>query len=488
MLPLLRQLPWLRGPIRFFRLIISRHAFILQFNPIFYPERNDANPSYSFRMNVRKSLSERSEAFASRLQVIEGKARQLLEYSQSGEHLSFTTHGFSHISAVEENYDWLLSQADIDEFNPAEIFCLLCATFFHDAMMVPRHLGDETVARRDHARRAKEFLVAKHQLLNLSIHEATAISEIIQAHAANSLDDIQSEVVLVNSLVDLRKLGACLSVADLCHADASRAPEIVFQHLVLDEESAYHWRRHLQISGITRKGDRILMSAIFFSDEGEHAIISYKEQIEQQLGFVSPYFRSKLNPLSGVDLQARRLKSQLDVTMRFQANTSAILDLLIEGVYQRADVFLRELIQNSLDACHLRFARAFKRSEHYSPRIVISFLKEENFVRAIRIDDNGIGMDVGDVQDTVLWIGNSISKRGDVRSLLDETTKKNLIATFGIGLLSCFKCAQHVIVRTKKEGRDALEFRATSISDEIKPVKLKTTKSAPPSSLSYVLS
>jgi hypothetical protein len=420
-------------------------------------------------MNLRNSLSERSQPLSSRLQVIEAKARQIVEFSQAGAHLSFTTHGFSHISAVEENYDWLLSAADVADFNPPELFCLLCATFFHDALMIPRQLGDEATARRDHAKRAHDFLMEQHELLTLSIHEATAIGQVIAGHATNDITEIQSEIALGSVLLDLRKLGACLSLADICHADASRAPDIVFRHLALDEDSAFHWRRHLQISGITRKGDRILMSALYFSDDGENAVVAYKEQIEQQLSIVSPYFRSRLSALTGVDLQAQRLKSRLDVPMRFQTNTPAILDILIEGVYQRSDVFLRELVQNSLDACHLRLARAFKRSEHYAPRIVICLLKKKGAIRGVRIDDNGIGMDVGDVQDTVLWIGNSISKRGDVRSLLDETTKKNLIATFGIGLLSCFKCADEVVVRSKKEGGDPLEFRAASISDEIRP-------------------
>src|SRR5262249_45716194 len=159
-------------------------------------------------------------------------------------------------------------------------------------------------------------------------------------------------IALGSTIVDIRKLAACLSIADICHADSRRVPEIVFRHLELDEDSSFHWKRHLQIAGIARNGNRLVMSAHYFSDEGQKAVEEYRHQVENQLTIVRPYFDSVLSPLTRVDLDARRLKSQLDVTLQFQANTPAILDILIEGVYQRSDVFLRELVQNALDACH----------------------------------------------------------------------------------------------------------------------------------------
>ena len=420
-------------------------------------------------MKLRNSLRDRSQVLSSRLEGIEAKARQLIEYSQGGSHLTFTPHGVSHISAVEENFDWLLSDRDVENMNPVEIFCLLSATFFHDAMMIPPKLGAEAQAREQHALAAIATLQKQRDLIGLSIHEADAIAEIIKGHAVGSLIELRQNIALGSTLIDIHKLGACLSLSDICHADASRAPEIVFRYLELDEESAYHWRRHLQISGVTRKDDAILMSAVYFSDEGKTAVEEYRAEVEKQLKLVSPYFHSVLTPITKVELQAKQLASNLDVSMRFQANTPAILDILIEGVYERPDVFLRELVQNSIDACHIRSARAIKRAESFAPRIIVTLLKKSEKTVAIRIDDNGIGMDVRDVQDTVLWIGNTISKRNDVKKLLSETTDKQLIATFGIGLLSCFKAASIITIRSRKEARDPIELSMSSITQEIKP-------------------
>ena len=420
---------------------------------------------------LRQRIQELSSDYYARLQVVETKAQQFLEYSQGGAHMSFTPHGLSHISAVEQNYDWLLPDSDLKAFNASETFCLLCATFFHDALMVPGRQGEESIARENHIGRAQAFLLKHRDLIGLSIHEVNAISEVIRGHGVYDINDISSKVVLGMEVIDLRKLGACLSLADICHADASRAPEIVFRHLDLEEESASHWRRHLQISGITRDEDAILMSALTFSEQGSIAVGEYKVAIEQQLEFVRPYFDTVLRPIKRVELIEKRLESPLDQTLQFNANTPAILKLLIEGVYDREDVFIRELVQNSLDSCLLRRAKQLRRNIEYKPQILITTFDEHGELKALRIDDNGIGMDLTDVQDTVLWIGNSISSKDDVISLLQETLGKNLIATFGIGLLSCFKASNNITIRTCKENETPLQLRLTGVSANIKPEK-----------------
>jgi len=58
--------------------------------------------------------------------------------------------------------------------------------------------------------------------------------------------------------------------------------------------------------------------------------------------------------------------------------------------------------------------------------IVLTALMEKGHVRALRIDDNGVSMDISDVQDTVLWIGSSIAGQTATQTLLQETLRKNL--------------------------------------------------------------
>jgi len=418
---------------------------------------------------LRQRLQELSPELNSRLSNIETKGRQFLEYSQGGAHLTFTPHGFSHISAVEASYDWLLVDADYPRFNTAEIFCLIVATLFHDALMIPKAVGKELQSRAGHATNARDFLLKNRDLIGLSLHEVDIIGDIIKGHGVNSLHVVAKEVVLGSQIVEVRKLAACLSLADIAHADSSRAPEIVFRYLDLDEDSSLHWKQHMQISGITRKGDILLMSALTFSEEGDRAVEEYRRGIEDQLSIIKPYFDTVLQQIRNVELSTKRLESPLDQTLRFQTNTSGVLKVLIEGVYDREDVFVRELVQNSLDACLLRRLKLERRNVAYEPKILLTFLLEGKRVRAFRIDDNGVGMDLNDLRDTVLWIGSSIATKADVAELVHQAASRNLIATFGIGLLSCFKASNQIKVRTAKEKALPLGYVLTSVADAVKP-------------------
>jgi hypothetical protein len=399
---------------------------------------------------LRAHLSQNNAALYARFKSFELQAEKILEWAQAGAHLSHTTHGLSHIHRVEEIYDWLLGGDDINDLTSGEVFCLLCATYCHDMFMIPKFAGDEPRARAEHASRAATELRKLQGQLGLTTSEATYIGEIIRGHHVEQISELMADAVLGSDNIRIQMLGSCLSMADICHADESRAPKIVFEYLSLEEDSAWHWRRHMQISGINRSGNKILLSAISFSDEGRHAVEQYALEIERQLKRVSPYFDVKLLPLTSVDLRIRELESEFDQDLSFKTDTAAVLDMLVSGIYQQPDVFVRELIQNALDATYVETARCKKNAIPYQPTIAITALRNgSGKTLAVRIDDNGSGMDVSEVKDTLLLIGQSRNNKESVQNLLKETGK-SLIANFGIGLLSCFRVAANTVIRTQK--------------------------------------
>jgi hypothetical protein len=419
---------------------------------------------------IRNQLQVLDVDLYSRFCVIEQKARSLLEYSQGGAHIFYTTHGYSHTSQVEQNYDWLLAIDDLSKFNKKELFCLLVATYFHDAFMIPKRPGDELRARQEHAVKAVEYLKTHCDAIGIDIHEASCVGEVIRGHHVQSLDEITPETVLGSDVVDQRKLAACLSVADICHADASRAPRIVAEYLDLDPESHWHWRRHLQIGGVARKNDDILVSGTIFSDDGEKTILAYCDEIRKQLNIVKPYFRSILLPVSDVKLLLTRSSSPVERPLSFQADMSKLLDLLINSVYSDRNVFIREIIQNSLDACRIRMASELQ-SKGYKPQIICTALYKERstYPWGVRIDDNGVGMSINDFEDTVLWLGRSISSNEDIVELLQSGTMPPLIGVFGIGMMSCFGVAEEIMIASAKAGSQPFRVKIKSIFDQIMP-------------------
>ena len=79
--------------------------------------------------------------------------------------------------------------------------------------------------------------------------------------------------------------------------------------------------------------------------------------------------------------------------LSFQAEVSKLLDLVANSLYSEREIFLRELISNSADACEkLRYQSLSKKNilgGDKDLKINVRVSKKKKF---IEIQDNGIGM------------------------------------------------------------------------------------------------
>ncbi|MDR1582991.1 MAG: HSP90 family protein [Prevotellaceae bacterium] len=118
----------------------------------------------------------------------------------------------------------------------------------------------------------------------------------------------------------------------------------------------------------------------------------------------------------------------------FQVNLKGMIELLSEHIYSSPNVFVRELLQNGVDAITARKS------------IDESFTGEVNVYiddgrSGMIFEDNGIGLSEDEVHKFLSVIGQS-SKRDDI-------LEKDYIGKFGIGLLSCFVVSDEIIVETR---------------------------------------
>ncbi len=148
-------------------------------------------------------------------------------------------------------------------------------------------------------------------------------------------------------------------------------------------------------------------------------------------------------------------------TFEFKAETSRLLNLVINSLYTTKDIFLRELISNASDALdRLRFERVT------NPTIVADDHSDEIRIepnvenRTLTIHDNGIGMTREEV---ILNLG-TIAKSG-TRELLQQAAENgdrevlsSLIGQFGVGFYSVFMVADKVSVITRKAGEEIGTF------------------------------
>ena len=145
-------------------------------------------------------------------------------------------------------------------------------------------------------------------------------------------------------------------------------------------------------------------------------------------------------------------------TLGFQTEVKQLLHLMIHSLYSNKEIFLRELISNASDAADkLRF-EALAKPELLEGgaelKIRLSFDKD---AKTVTLEDNGIGMNRGEV---IAHLG-TIAKSGtaDFMKNLTGDQKKDstLIGQFGVGFYSAFIVADKVDVFSRRAGDAASE-------------------------------
>jgi hypothetical protein len=148
------------------------------------------------------------------------------------------------------------------------------------------------------------------------------------------------------------------------------------------------------------------------------------------------------------------------VDLRFSVDTSAALKLLTGNrLYSDSRVFLRELIQNAVDACNLK--RRFEKN--YDPSISLHFNDD---ISVVTVRDNGIGMDRQWIEKYFLTIGISLYQSSEVRSAGQRSRIDfNFISQFGIGFLSSFLVADKIVIKTRKSDGPGLMITISNLRD-----------------------
>ncbi len=148
----------------------------------------------------------------------------------------------------------------------------------------------------------------------------------------------------------------------------------------------------------------------------------------------------------------------------FEAYIPTLLPLLTgENLYKKKEVFIRELIQNSLDAILLREDILSKQgsglnSTQKEIKIIIGKSKNPQTGKDrkyLKIIDHGIGMDTFKIERYFTSIGRSFYVSDEFDELIkNEEINYKPISNFGIGFLSAFMVCKEIEVMTKSYDND----------------------------------
>ncbi len=154
---------------------------------------------------------------------------------------------------------------------------------------------------------------------------------------------------------------------------------------------------------------------------------------------------------------------------QFSVDLHGVVDLLSNHLYSGPQVYIRELLQNAVDATSAR--------EDGSAGSVRFALGEVDGRPALHVTDEGVGLTLDEARSFMGVIGRS-SKRDEI-----GMARESLIGQFGVGILSCFAVSEQVRVLSTSASSDetitwvgdADGTWVVEVSDETHPVGATVT-------------
>ena len=143
------------------------------------------------------------------------------------------------------------------------------------------------------------------------------------------------------------------------------------------------------------------------------------------------------------------------MSFKFQVHLRGIIELLSKHLYSGPQVYLRELLQNGVDAIRARLTLETKHAGEITLEVLGHGKKGPP---TLLFTDNGIGLTEAEIHEFLATIGQS-SKRGEGD---DWDQPSDFIGRFGVGLLSCFIVCEEIVVLTRSAREPAaktLEWR-----------------------------
>ena len=415
---------------------------------------------------------------------------------------NYTMHDMNHglrVAAYMEELAFGLDEdfnTNIQMYNPLELALLILSAMLHDIGMFIRPEDEEQIknnnikytesltyegvlktckddkeavkeiVRITHAARISEFIDYKIGgksindilLVNGNYPYSEDIVSICKGHGEDYtyVKNLRNNITKGSYTYNPQYIAVLLRIADYLDLDKQRTPILWYSMMGLQGFSREEWEKHFIIQNekkLRKYIDGKLQ--IYFDGKSANAKIhrkylKYIDEIRDELENAD----ALLNTISNDKKYSFRVSTKLDdcvqtqgfkySDLRLSLDYSSITDLLMgKNIYGDSKLGLRELIQNSIDACKLMEEIKLNNLDCPDPAIYILYSKKNNYVK---IKDTGIGMSLDVVKKHFLNVGKSYYKSNDY---MHKNYTYKPIGQFGIGFLACFLLSENVTIKTK---------------------------------------
>jgi hypothetical protein len=265
---------------------------------------------------------------------------------------------------------------------------------------------------------------------------------------------------LLGETANIRALAVYLRLVDLFDLSEQRTPYVIWKFVAPREpRSKMEWAKHRALRPVTcpdyLEGRIIRVDGSTDDHEVYAALEDLRIYCEDQLRGCNDVLARMNDPRHQIDIYhidwrvaARGFKP---ISIRFEFHRDRMFEMLSEEIYQGDRyIFLRELLQNSVDAIRMR--REIFQGKGISPvsigEIHVNVEHGSGGDAVITWRDDGIGMDEYIVRNYLAVVGESYYRSEDFRRV---GLKMDPISRFGIGLLSCFMVGDRIEIDTLKD-------------------------------------
>ena len=399
---------------------------------------------------------------------------------------NYTNHDITHSLRVAD-YMVSLLPAPIEEYSHTELAIMLISAILHDVGMPVSEtessldITKQDEIRRNHHIRSEEFVLKKASIdyfkidTNSEVNFQKIVSLIVRSHGEdicwiekNINDDEEYGVDSINPIF----IACLLRLSDYLDFDSRRTPYSLFDYLQLTSVSYEEWRKHFPITNYNKinKERQIYFNGRCEEPEVYHQIAKYFEDIEKEIkrGKLLLFECEKKYKIDISDNILNKIEHDKfsSVNLQFNMDYAAITNILMgENLYSDKTVVIRELLQNSIDACLVKQELYKNKATNYSPEIKIIIDSNK-----ITICDNGVGMTKKVIENYFLCIGKSYYNSEGFKNLNCNYTP---ISHYGIGFLSSFLLTDKIEITTVPFENNKLKYNFIVKKDD-RNVEIKT--------------
>lgn len=440
----------------------------------------EGNPFFQL-LESRAEKEADARVYAGLLLLTEPEAQEALEFIK-GVFPGFTPHGMAHSLRILTNLYQALSDPLREALSAPELFCLMMAAMFHDMGMALPEEPDRNRQRQEH------HLYAEGPLERFMEEKLTGVKEwrrlyscilfVCQAHGMTLEEFYGRGECRAPDMIEGRPLrygllGALLRIGDLLDLDENRTSGFIrrlYAPYFQDRTSQRHHERHERIRRFFISPQTIDISVEAADVEEYHIWESWLRYLREDILYANTYLLLKLergvtlpelhyeiNKAPGADFETEELRFELTEEGR-------IWSILSQSIYTEEFDFIRELVQNGIDAVLLRCYQSPETAlDSPSPRSWGAWDREARVTVAysaarqvLLVWDDGVGMNLEEVRRFLFKIADSGYRyQPEARPFPFPA-----IAKFGIGFISCLsKCGEIVLYTQSVSGEEGCRVR-----------------------------